>query len=961
MSTRSTSTSFSGSLSSPTLGLVPPSRYPSVSGSPTLPTPTPSPSTSSGGGSTPFRSFRNFLSLSIGGSKHAAQASSPSAIPKSHFGTLGPIRRSVQVERRASSPQLNPRRSEDDYVLAIDLPRPGDDRSHSSRLLKSAGPSPMARTPLSQTTQSSPAYSPSSETPGTPTDPSKSLQALSPAIESPLPTPALAATELSTILESDTSGISKHLPSLDASQTSYGGESAFHLSPNSFQPQALHPPPRDTRRGSTSPSNDTSELDISTSQLKSEVLAALSESPGKQDWLSGSVVVDDAPSDSGMSQGRTPESPDTSFNLDALDPDLAALLSPNRMPRSSTEPALLAAIDAIPPPQSSRPPTPPPKTPPSARTPPGPSLDAQPSASTRRIPASLSVAPRLPTNTSLPRITRSVSDRPVFGTGVLSGPPSPITRTPSGRAMSSSPERVSAAAAARARLARPTSGDASASTSLRRPGSAGGGEARRTAASRLMTPSRTPPSSISSRPLTSRLNSGAWDADSTSPSSRAPSSVGTAPSRLQEHRPSLDIERPRFTGPTGVRTRKRSTSVIENRVTMTSPTPPAHTPRSMADWLGPRTAKAFAAAGLLDFDKDAPSASASASRPSSRFGTTRSSLDRDSRSRYTPSRTAFSEAGSSSSWGARSGSVSRAAGYSEGMSTAGPLSEAVSTPRTVFSSASTAATSISASSVVHSEIQLLQEKHALETSALLSALADSQRTTKMLREENGQLRERIQALEDKLADTQERIHNILYSQPAQIPTARNMYSSRYASPSSSERRSLTHSRTNSLRPRGEQAPYADPRHSPEASPEIPYDSMIPLPSRRRASASSSLFASLPSNMSMLMHDDDGAPDSFGGTSHHSSSPAGSPTMVFGRLTGIPKPVGSPSSRGGFSHAANKSVSSAGNVSPTTASFSMTTSSPGSLNLRPEHERHLGDMPPLDLDADDFDFEGGVLR
>ena len=40
---------------------------------------------------------------------------------------------------------------------------------------------------------------------------------------------------------------------------------------------------------------------------------------------------------------------------------------------------------------------------------------------------------------------------------------------------------------------------------------------------------------------------------------------------------------------------------------------------------------------------------------------------------------------------------------------------------------------------------------------------------------------------------------------------------------------------------------------------------------------------------------------------------------------------------------------------------MTTSSPGSLNLRPEHERHLGDMPPLDLDADDFDFEGGVLR
>ena len=39
------------------------------------------------------------------------------------------------------------RRSDDDYVLAIDLPRPGDDRStHSS---KSGG---SLRTPLSQTT-----------------------------------------------------------------------------------------------------------------------------------------------------------------------------------------------------------------------------------------------------------------------------------------------------------------------------------------------------------------------------------------------------------------------------------------------------------------------------------------------------------------------------------------------------------------------------------------------------------------------------------------------------------------------------------------------------------------------------------------------------------------------------------------------------------------------------------------
>ena len=112
-------------------------------------------------------------------------------------------------------------------------------------------------------------------------------------------------------------------------------------------------------------------------------------------------------------------------------------------------------------------------------------------------------------------------------------------------------------------------------------------------------------------------------------------------------------------------------------------------------------------------------------------------------------------------------------------------------------------------------------------------------------------------------------------------------------------------------------------------------------------------------MPMLMDDND-APGSFGSLSRHSGSPAGSPTMVFGRLngpTGIPKP----GSRSGYSHVANKSVSSAGNISPTTASFSMTTGSPVSLNLRPEHERHLGDMPPLDLDADDFNFEHGMLR
>ncbi|EJF58903.1 hypothetical protein DICSQDRAFT_182271 [Dichomitus squalens LYAD-421 SS1] len=929
-----------GGLPSPHLGLVPPSRYPSVSGSPSLVSPPTSPSPpSSGGVSTPFRTFRNFLSFGSS-NKHAPSPAVPSAIPKNHFGSLGPVRRSVNVERRASSPQLA-RRSQDDYVLSIDLPRPGDEKPPNTRSSKSSNASPVSQSPLSSS-QSSAADS----------------------AASPAGTPALLASELSTILEAETSGISKHLPSLDTSQAE--SERASDISPNAFQPQALYPPPRNTRHGSSSPSNDTSALDLSTSKLTSEVLAALSETGGQQDWLNG-VVVDDVPSDTAISRERTPESPDTSFNLNSLDPDLAALLSPNRVYGSSTEPAVLLAIDAMPPPASSSPPSPTkPTFSPRAKT-----AELQASTSTRRIPTSLSVASRLPSHSStIPRITRSVSDRPIFSPTGKSGPPSPITCTPSGRAMSSSPERPSSmsSASALSRLSRASPGDitATANSSIRRPGSSGNREERRTPASRLMTPARPSSSSAStstSRPPMSRLHStpnSVWEADSASPSSRAPSSIGTAPSRLQNHRPSLDIERPRLTG--SVRTRKRSTSVIENRVTSTSPSHPPVSlpaPRNMADWLGPRTAKAFAAAGLLDFDKD--SSPASASRPPSRFGPSRSSIDRDSRSRYTPSRMAYSEAGSSSSYGARSGSISRAAGYSESPSTTGPMSETMS-PRTVFSSASTAPTSVSASSL-NSEVQLLQEKHALETSALLSALADSQRTTRMLRDENGQLRERIQMLEDKLADAQERIQAILYSQPPAVPPNPMYPSKRYGSPaSSSDRRLPAHSRTSSFVRRSSPGPAF-------VSPETPYDAASAfVPSyRKRASVESSVFATLPSNMSMIMQEEGAPPDTFTAFSQNSSSPPGSPTMVLARVnaghspSGYPSIPKGPSSRSGYSHAANKSVSSAGNISPTTANFSIMTGSPGSLNLRPEHERHLGDMPPLDLDAEGFEFDDSSLR
>lgn len=104
---------------------------------------------------------------------------------------------------------------------------------------------------------------------------------------------------------------------------------------------------------------------------------------------------------------------------------------------------------------------------------------------------------------------------------------------------------------------------------------------------------------------------------------------------------------------------------------------------------------------------------------------------------------------------------------------------------------------------------------------------------------------------------------------------------------------------------------------------------------------------------MLLHEEGGAPETAAGYSTTTSGSPPSPTLVLG------KPLQN-ASQG--SHAAHYSLSSVGNISPTTANFSMMTGSPGSLHLRPEHERLLGDMPTLDLCAEDYaqdDFHHGL--
>ncbi|EPS93811.1 hypothetical protein FOMPIDRAFT_1038980 [Fomitopsis schrenkii] len=883
---RKSQSTVPSTFSTPHLGLVPPTRHLSVSGSPTHPSPSSSAS-STNGGITPFRSFRNLFSTASGSSKNQPSTPSPAPLssPKSSFpaAALGTLRRSIGGDRFATSPS---------------------------------------------------------------------------------PSPAIAPTDLSTIIEADTSGLSRHLPPLDSSQeidTSPSDDDP-DLEHDTLNPKLLHASSRNNMARSP-PSKESSVLDFSTSKVTSEILQAMGGAgPDRtQGWLNGVIVDDHDPEperDLLAESGNTGDG-DTSFNLSELDPDLAALLSPNRLVGANAE---RPSADGLPAPHSPIRPTVPTfdssRRPAFSRTPPGSSPPRH--AESLRMPKSRT-APNLPSTISHSRLNRSVSDRPAIQREHSASPHSaspPLGVPSTSRALSHSPERPSTAheGLQRDRLdqfasRRPHTGTGESSASA----------PRRAAISRLLSPAQLGPHVATPRakPRTSPTPSPAF--------SRPSSSAGASFSRLQSlARSSLDV-RPSLDDSTRVtpfRHRKRSLSVVEAGQSVV---PGRAHARPAAEWLGPQTAKAFAAAGLLDqsYARDRDSTSVGRRTPS-RFGTTRSSTTEDSRSRYMPSRMAFSEAGSVGSWTrgetpsvSRRGSIVRTPALTATVSELG----GPETPRTTFSAASTAPTSVSASSSAHlqSELQALQERHQVETGALLSALADSQRTAKVLREENTQLRDRLAAVEDKLAVAMEEIQSLQY---APSPQSTRMSYSRYT-PAAADR--LTN-RSGSRSPRKqsflrEYETLDDPRPSP--IPDHGYTSAAAnrpelepfLDTRRfdrRMSTSSSLFPGPPSNMSMLLHEDGLSPAGLGpgerererdhssGFSDRPASPA-SPTLVLARLSSGPVPgIGQE----------EKVRHEPGNISPTTADFSTVTSSPGSLNLRPEHELHLEDMPDFELNPEE---------
>ncbi|TCD60468.1 hypothetical protein EIP91_010044 [Steccherinum ochraceum] len=943
-------------LPSPHFNFAPSSQHLSVSDSPTHPIPSSVVApTATPSGITTFRSFRNLLPF--GPTKLPNPATSPASSSKgSPFSNLGAIRRSMNGERSVSAPQLRPKKSQEvPHVLAIELShtvdepliKPEDLRSGLGLYIKQPEPPPQSAPATSQRFQPRRVPSP------------------------PSPNP-IAVSDLSTILEAETSGISKHVPNLDDSQEHHKGSSSGRQTVDgSPQTEVSSPPlsdqgfllaPTSSHERQPSPSSqDTSALDLSTSKVSNEVLEALANDR-QQGWLHGIVIDDtDTPPGSG------PDDPNSSFNLGALDPDLAALLSPNNL--KSSESSGLRSVDSLalypttPPMLDSNlgsptasPYTPHPANGPSPSKPQSVFSNTSPVLTPRSVASQSSPVRRpapLARSTSASAVPSpiSVPSRPPSSQsrGLL---PSPPIHTPPERTSDASDRPTSAGlAASRRKGYSQLNGTGEAP---RRPAT-GDSDSRRPVLSRLMTPVRpalqlTPASGGSRSGLrgSNKPSPSAWDGDSISPSF---TSMGG--------RPSLDSSADRFRNSSMVRQRDRSASVTERPATFygTSGRPPT------TEWLGPRTAKAFAAAGLIDVDKDV--SPPPPSRPGSRFGTTRSQGDRDSRSQYAPSRMAFSEAGSGSSWGRRSGSISRPA-MSE---INGPLSESASTPRTTFSTGSTALTSVSSTSVqqhLQSEIQAIQDKHSLETGALLNALADSQRTTKVLRDENTELRERLHELESRLADAVGEIQRLQYQSTSYPSSAysRSTYqrstTSLHASNGMGVRRRPSALQTVTQPDMDDQADedHQNSRHhasssynpSTRSSSESRREDLYVPPPTKRFSNSSSIFPVPPSTMSMLLHEDGLQPEAFGSTSRTPPSP----TLTMSKLS-------SRHSQGSmYGHHRSTSASTAmtaGNISPTTANFSMLTGSPGSLSLRPEHERLLGDMPLLNLSADDYDIDG----
>ncbi|KAG8740703.1 hypothetical protein FRC10_003953 [Ceratobasidium sp. 414] len=207
---------------------------------------------------------------------------------------------------------------------------------------------------------------------------------------------------------------------------------------------------------------------------------------------------------------------------------------------------------------------------------------------------------------------------------------------------------------------------------------------------------------------------------------------------------------------TAAMSRKRSASfdLSESTTFVKDSSDPFATPYSngprRADWLGPRTAKAFAAAGLLDDmrDKDRSSPVSSARSDGHRGGPWRAQPgEQNGRmgSVRSHSRLGSEIISPSSRARALAGTDSSPSYYRRGSLDQTAPPSPVSTHRTLVSSAT------SSSQSQQSVLQTLRERHELETEALLLALAGSKKSERDLRVENEQLMGYVRELEHRIA------------------------------------------------------------------------------------------------------------------------------------------------------------------------------------------------------------------
>ena len=488
------------------------------------------------------------------------------------------------------------------------------------------------------------------------------------------------------------------------------------------------------------------------------------------------------------------------------------------------------------------------------------------------------------------------------------------------------------------------------------------------------------------------------------------------------------------------------------------------------DWLGPRSAKALRAAGLLNDDRDVDgreedkyalttisprdsrerSGSVATSVMSGGSGSGKTSLSglgrlvpssvtrSSSASEYSPqndraqSRMAFSDAGGPPGRRENGAFSHPYLMHSPTLTTStNSGSRDRDTPR---SATSTAPTSVSSTSLAYlngrererererEEVRELKEKHATETGALLGALSDSQRTTRMLREENHDLRERMERMGDLEGENEELrremrgLRREMNELKIQLLTATGGRGSRNGWLATGSAVSVVGRRSGVNTPVEERQEWL-PRSSmsdaddtevlppkvkdvfrppsvwsshqdassptspspPLSAPDAPASPETPRRHHRRCpSDASSVFPVLPSNMSMLLHEESGLMNdqrsSHGGSvestyREHSSAditptkngddddmdtavftgPLSSSIPVSFRKAAVQSNGISSSTPAANRNNARMTPSTSISISPTTANFSIMTGSPGSLFLKPEHEVHLGDMDTFSLD------------